>query len=113
MMSRQKQSESLDAIKKLYFSWDTDSSINLRKVEVIYKQSGDIISDIQVPVNIAPETNSFKINIIWENAEINNFKSLKLFGVYWSSYNEMSYDEINECLVINSIDSDKLIKVYS
>nr|WP_172692217.1 hypothetical protein [Paeniclostridium sordellii] len=109
----EKQFESLDAIKQLYFSWDRDTGTNLRKVEVVDKKSNNIILDITVPVNISPGTESYKINIVWENGGIKNFRKLKLFGVYWSQYNEMNYDELNQCLLINSNDSDKLVKVYS
>lgn len=104
--------DSLDAIKTLYFKCNKDTSTHLRNVEVIDKQSNNIIFIGQVPISIAPETNTYKIYILWEQAGISNFNSLQLFGVYWSSYNKMSYDEISECLVINSSNSDKLVKVY-
>lgn len=107
-----KQLESLEAIKELYFSWDEDTSVNSRNVEVINKETDEVIIDIQVPINISPGTEFYKINIVWEDAGIGNFNKLKLFGTYWSSYNEMTYDEINEFLLINSSDSDKLVRVY-
>ena len=112
-LNKEKQMENLDAIKKLYFSWDRDTCANTRNVKVIDKQSENVILTINVPVNIEPGTECYKINIYWEEENIKNCKNLKLFGVYWSNYNTMIYDETKKCLVIDSKDSDKLVKVYS
>lgn len=112
-LSFEEQLESLDGIKTLYFSWNRDTSTNLRNVEVVDEVTGNVIFNIQVPINISPGTESYKINIVWENAGVKDFKSLQLFGTYWSSYNKMSYDEINEYLEIESSDSDKLVRIYS
>ncbi|RDY29777.1 hypothetical protein CHL78_000985 [Romboutsia weinsteinii] len=112
-LSFEEQLESLHAIKSLYFSWDRDTSTSLRYVEVVDEETDAVILSIQVPINISPGTETYKINIVWENAGVKNFSSLKLFGIYWSSYNKMNYDDINECLEIYSSDSDKIVKVYS
>lgn len=109
----EKQLESLGSIKKLYFSWDKDTSLIYRNVEVIDKKNYNVIFNMEIPVNIEAGTEVYKINIIWEEVGIKKFNELKLFGTYWSSYNKMSYDEVEECLIIESVDSDKLVKVYS
>lgn len=109
----EKQLESLGGIKKLYFSWEKDASVSYRNVEVIDKETDKIIFNMEIQVNIEAGTEVYKINILWEDSGINDFRSFKLFGTYWSSYNVMSYDEVDECLTIESTDSDKLVKVYS
>lgn len=112
-LSFEDELESLGAIKSLHFSWDRDTSTSLRYVEVLDKETDAVILKIKVPINITPGTEFYKINIVWENAGVNDFNLLKLFGVYWSSYNKMNYDNINECLEIYSSDSDKIVKVYA
>ena len=61
-LSFEEQLESLDGIKTLYFSWNRDTSTNLRNVEVVDEVTGNVIFNIQVPINISPGTESYKIN---------------------------------------------------
>lgn len=51
-LSFEKQLESLSAIKILFRSWGSDTSVNSRNVIVIDKKTDEVIIDMQIPINI-------------------------------------------------------------
>ena len=114
MLSFDEQLESLYAIKRLFRNWGKDTTTNNRHVEVVNENTDEVEYEFNsIPVSISSGTEFYTINIYWEDAGIINFNSKGLYGRYSTSYNEMEYDEFDECLVIKSSNSDKIVKVYS
>lgn len=112
-LSRDEYMSSMEALKKFYFSCDRINGPHNLLISVINSKTKDIELELNVKITIVYDNMGQKINILWEDSGIKNFRDLGLFGVYWALYNTMEFDDDENVLSIYSSDSNKIVKVYS
>ncbi|HEY5588147.1 MAG TPA: hypothetical protein VIK86_04225 [Candidatus Paceibacterota bacterium] len=52
------------------------------------------------------------VNIVWEDSGIKKYLKLGLFGFYSAYYVEMEYDVAENCLILDTTDTSKVIRIY-
>lgn len=101
---------SIGALQQYYFKHENCTGQFITRVEVFDKKTKET-EPMDVNVNIAFDTITQRINIMWEDAgyTINEFRDNGLFGYYDCAWVPMNFE--HNTLEINSPDSDKIIYV--
>lgn len=80
-------------------------------VSISVTRNGNTLFTKQVPVHVVYDNISQFMDIMWEDAGIDNFRGIKLFGRYNPNFNKFVINEDRETLEIYSTDSDKVVVI--
>lgn len=112
LLEREQQIQSIDALQKYYFDNNHQNGPFNTKVEVCFKRGKKHIFNANVPIVISYDSISQKIDILWEDDGLDDFRDMQLFGTYNCHYTKMKYLKTKGILEINSSDSNKIVRVY-
>lgn len=101
---------SLESLQKFHRVHHCNSKEYDVSISVI--KDGDALFTKEVPIRVVYDNISQFMDIMWEDAGIDNFRDIKLFGRYNPNFNKFIINEDRETLKIYSTDSDKVVVIF-